>query len=78
MSIFLIAGIVSAIFCLYKFLEMRFIEKEDKPFKLLIRDSLIVYISVVTGHFMMEQLSPFMEDNPLTASPNVFVDNPAF
>ena len=78
MSIFLIAGIVSGIFFLCKFVEMRFIEKEDKPLKLLIRDTLIVYISVVTGYFLTDQLKPFMNENEIISSPNVFVDNPAF
>lgn len=77
-NIFLIAGIVAGIFCLCKFIEMRFIEKEDKPFKLLIRDSLIVYISVICGHFMIDQLAPFMDDAVTNSAPNVFVDNPAF
>jgi len=77
-NIFLVAGIVAGIFCLSKFIEMRFIEKEDKPFKLLIRDSLIVYISVISGHFIIDQLAPFMDDAAISSAPNVFVDNPAF
>ena len=45
-NIFIIAAIISIIFVIGKFIEMRFIEKESKPLKLLIRDALLVYISV--------------------------------
>ena len=46
-NIFIVSGVVSLIFLFAKFFEMRFIEKEDKPLKLLIRDSLVVYFSVI-------------------------------
>jgi hypothetical protein len=32
---------------------MRFIEKESKPLKILIRDALLVYFSVVSGYFIV-------------------------
>ena len=36
-NIFIIAAIISVIFVIAKFIEMRFIEKEAKPLKFLIR-----------------------------------------
>jgi hypothetical protein len=79
-NIFLTAGFVSIIFFIIKFIEMRFIDKESKPLKLLIRDSLVVYVSVVAGDFVVGQLSPFMNDENLilSSSPTAFVDNPPF
>ena len=78
-NIFLTAGFVSAIFFIVKFVEMRFIDKENKPLKLLIRDSLVVYISVVAGDFVVGQLTPFINtDNVILTQPNAFVDNPPF
>jgi hypothetical protein len=78
-NIFLTAGFVAMIFFIIKFIEMRFIDKENKPLKLLIRDSLVVYVSVVAGDFVVGQLSPFMSDeNILSSSPTAFVDNPPF
>jgi hypothetical protein len=76
-NIFLIAGIISVIFFVGKFLEMRYIEKEPKPLKLLIRDSLLVYVSVVSGSFILEQLKPVIKEI-IPTSPPAFTDNPPF
>lgn len=76
-NIFLVAAIISILFLLAKFIEMRFIEKENKPLKFLIRDSLIVYISTVLGFFLQEQLEPVMEGIHIS-SPAAFTDNPNF
>lgn len=80
MNTFVLAGIVSIIFLISKFIEMRFIDKESKPLKLLIRDSLLVFFSVLFGLFIIEQLSPIMleaTDNTIS-NPTVFTDNPGF
>ena len=78
-SVFVVAGIISITFLLAKFLEMRYIEKESKPLKFLIRDSLIVYFSVIIANFVMEQLNTAMESSGggKKITP-VFTDNPSF
>jgi heme/copper-type cytochrome/quinol oxidase subunit 4 len=75
-NIFIIAAVISVVFLIVKFLEMRLIEKESKPLKLLIRDALLVYCSVVAGNFVMEQINPVFEGGK-KATP-VFTDNPGF
>jgi uncharacterized membrane protein YkgB len=77
-NIFLIAGVISVVFVLVKLAEARFIDKEAKPMKLLVRDSLVVYISVITGDFMLEQLQPFIATERIATTPEVFVDAPDF
>jgi hypothetical protein len=78
-NIFIVAAIMSIIFFIAKFIEMRFIEKESKPLKLLIRDSLIVYFSVISGSFIMEQLKPVIQQGgDVLSNPAVFTDNPTF
>ncbi len=77
-NIFLVAGIISIIFFIAKFLEMRYVEKEAKPLKVLIRDTLVVYISVVSGSFILDQLNPIIKDNIMPSSPIAFTDNPPF
>jgi hypothetical protein len=78
-NIFITASIISVIFLIAKFAEMRFIEKESKPLKLLIRDALLVYFSVVSGYFILEQINPILyggtNTTPITP---VFTDNPGF
>lgn len=75
---FLIAGIVSVIFFIIKFAEMRMIDKESKPLKLLLRDTLVVYICVVAGVFVVDQLQPFISGENVVQAPHVFIDNPSF
>lgn len=77
-NIFLVAGIVSVIYFIAKFLEMRYVDKEAKPLKYMIRDSLLVYISVVIGETIIDQLKPVIENSDLTEIPLVFTDNPPF
>ena len=78
-NIFVIAGIIAVIFLIIKFIEMRFIEKENKPLKLLIRDALVVYISVIVGYFILEQVKPVIQSAGEGASVTpVFNDNPGF
>jgi hypothetical protein len=74
-NIFVIAAIVSVIFVIAKFIEMRFIEKESKPLKLLIRDALLVYVSVVMGYFILGQVKPIIQDG---GAQQVFTGNPEF
>jgi|UniRef100_A0A6C0ALL9 hypothetical protein len=75
MSIFITALCVSIIYLLMKFLEMRVIEKANKPLKLLARDTLLVYLSVLTGHFILIQLSPMTNTGTV---PQVFTAEPDF
>jgi len=78
-SVFVVAGVISIAFLIAKFLEMRYIEKESKPLKMLIRDALIVYFSVIIANFVMEQLNTIMESSGggKKITP-VFTDNPGF
>jgi hypothetical protein len=80
-NIFFIACIISLVFLVFKFIEMRFVDKESKPLKHLIRDTLLVYTSVVLGSFVLDQLRPMsseVEGVSGGGQPAVFVDNPSF
>ncbi len=84
-NIFLIAGIIAVIFLIFKFLESKYIEQEPKPLKYLLRDSLLVYVSVIFGNFILSQLSPSMNSNisggsstPVSVPPPIFTDQPGF
>jgi hypothetical protein len=80
MNTFVIAGIISFAYFIIKFIEMRFIDKENKPLKFLMRDSLLVYFSVVFGLFIVEQLKPVIQEGGEGGiiNPAVFTDNPGF
>ena len=57
-NIFLNAGIISVVYLLVRFAEMRIILKESKPLKELAKDTLIVYFSIVLGIYVIEQVMP--------------------
>jgi hypothetical protein len=78
-NIFLIAGIIAFIYLLFKFLEMRIVDKESKPLKILVRDALLVYVSVVAGHFIIQQIDPIINETVKPASiPGAFTSDPDF
>lgn len=78
-NIFLVAGVITFIFFISKFLEMRYVEKEARPLKVLIKDALLVFLCIVVGNYILEQVNPVLND---TLSSNitqtVFTDNPPF
>ena len=77
-NIFFVAAIMSLIFFIIKFLEMRYVDKEPKPLKFLIRDSLVVYFSVVIGNFILGQVEPAIKETIVPSIPMAFTDNPPF
>ena len=74
-NIFLTAGIIATIYLIVKFLEMRYILAEDKPLKTLIRDALIVYLSVIIGFYISGQ---FNANVAVPNSPDAFTGTPDF
>lgn len=77
-NIFVISAIISIIYSIVKFLEMKFIDSENKkPIKFIIRDALIVYFSVIFSNFLIEQTFPNVAVINKT-QPNVFTTEPSF
>lgn len=75
MSTLLMSGVVVSIMhLLLKFIEMRFIVKENKPLRDLFRDSLVVFFSVIVGSFVLDQFN----SNISKSIPKVFTDMPNF
>ncbi len=76
-NIFLVAGFVSVIYFIGKFFEM-YVVQEPKPLKVMVRDSLLVYVSVVLGIFLVGQLQPVINETIIPVEPLAFTDNPPF
>lgn len=72
----LVSILISGIFLLFKIFEMKFITKENKPIKVLLRETVIVYISCTLGFFIFSQIEPIASSTYST--PNVFVNDPDF
>ncbi len=70
------SGIIAFIYLLMKFIEMRMIQKETKPMKDLIRDTIMVYLSAMVGLYI---ISEFMQrPDTIKTVTNVFTDVPGF
>jgi hypothetical protein len=79
-----ITGLVIAVtYFLLKFIEMRFVEPENqKPVKVLVRDSIMVCISGVVGMFVLTQFNQLgsfgSSGGGGGGAPAVFIDTPGF
>jgi len=78
-NIFLLSTLIAIVYFLAKFIEMRFVLKDIKPLKYLIRETLLTYLSAVIGLFIANQFDMMKNAvNAVGAGVNVFVDNPGF
>lgn len=78
-NVFIIASLISFFYLIIKFIEMRFIEKDNKPLKVLIKDTLVVYLCVLLGNFIVEQINPsLLGEDATNKVTQVFTDNPGF
>ena len=57
-SPFMLASAISVIYLLFRFIEMRFIMKDTIPLKTLMRDSLLVYLSSLSGFYILQNVTP--------------------
>ena len=79
---------ISLLFFLAKFIEMKYINKEVKPLKFMIRDTLIVFVVSVSSLFLYGRfqipIQEFMnvvtntKTIPMEIHPEIFTDNPGF
>jgi hypothetical protein len=74
-NIFVIGCVISVVFFLVKFLEMRFSTEEPRPLKYIMRDSLVVYASCIIGYYLLLQ---FQTDGTANQQIEVFTDVPGF
>lgn len=73
-SLALNAGIVSVLFFVLKFIEMRFITKESLPPKVLVRESVLVFLAFIMANFLLAQFGKVDTKKMV----EVFTDNPSF
>ena len=74
----LTAGIISIIYFLIKFIEMRFILKENKPLKQLIIDTLIVFIAATSTILLLEEFNLGELIGSTKEVPGAFINKPDF
>ena len=78
MNQLLTSSIISVIFFILKFIEMRLILKENKPLKDLFKEPLLVFISATLSLIVLEQFNLNELIGNIKSSPSVFVSKPDF
>tara|TARA_B100001741_G_C16407871_1_gene530109 strand:+ start:208 stop:444 length:237 start_codon:yes stop_codon:yes gene_type:complete len=74
----LTSSIISIIYFIFKFMEMRLILKENKPFKELFKDTVIVFISTTLALIILEQFNINEIIGNIKSTPSVFISKPDF
>ena len=69
-----LSAVSAVLYILFRFIEMRFILKENKPLKNLFRDGILVFLSVFLGKFVLKQISVVSFEK----TPDVFINEPDF
>ena len=72
---YIIPFVISLVYLILKFLDMRYLKKENKGLKDLILDSFIVFLSSLMGLFIYDQFNLLDDTSSVTKA---FIDNPNF
>lgn len=72
------SSLISFIFLIIKFLEMRFVSKENKPLKILVLDGLIVFVASIITSFIFEQFDITNILNKINKTPVILTNSPNF
>ena len=81
MNQYSIALSVSIVFFIIKYIETHVIKKDPLPLKILLRECMFVFISVIIGFFMIQQVSPIIQTATMPRGGGTsvaFTDNPTF
>lgn len=86
-KIFMLAMLITFLFCSLKMIEMKYVTKEWKPLKTVIRDAVVVFVASVASTFVFNvsngTLSDFFNivtDNKVLnpAATEIFTGDPGF
>lgn len=86
-QVFVVSVLITVLFCITKFVEIRYLSDDRKPLKDTVRDSIVVMVCSLTGTYIYFQFSGVISDffnivtetkilNPATTQ--VFTDVPTF
>ena len=93
---FLVAVLIASLFLGIQYVESRYVSSKDtstppKPYKVLVKDSLVVFGASLVALFVLEQLRPYLGAGTAVGAlvnaaagvegiknPPVFVNNPTF
>ena len=53
---------ITIVFCIFKFIEMKYIDKEIKPLKYFVRDAIMVFSSSIACVYVLLQYDKYIND----------------
>jgi hypothetical protein len=86
-KVFIISFLITFVFCVVKFLEAKYLDKEWKPLKFFVRDAIIVFSSAIVASFIfihndgaIGELFDVVTEKTVINSANtqIFTDVPGF
>lgn len=86
-KVFIISFLITFVFCVVKFLEAKYLDKEWKPLKFFVRDAIIVFSSSIVASFIffhndgaISELFEVVTEKTVINSANtqIFTDVPGF
>lgn len=86
-NLFLIAMFATVLFLIIKFVEMKYLDEEMKPLKVIVRDGFIVFVSAIVASYgfvysnssINDFLNVITETKVLnTDTTQIFTDSPGF
>ena len=77
---FTLAVIISIVFFIIKFINLKFIIKTNEPIKPITIDTVLVFLSVILGLFISDQFGMVknLVGGAISGKPNAFVAEPVF
>ena len=70
------ASIIALVYFIIKFSEIKFVNKDNKPLKFLIRDTIVVFAASITGIYISQNINTEAIKNITTAG--AFTGTPDF
>jgi hypothetical protein len=86
-NIFIVSFLITIFFTAFKIFESKYLEKEEKPLKVIVRDAIIVLVCSITSTFIYFNCEGYIHDffNAVTetkvlnaANTQIFTDAPGF
>lgn len=77
-DVYLVALVASIVYVIFRFIEMRFIDKTDKPLKSLVKDTLWVYLSIVFSNYIYDEFAQEISLDSSSVPTEVFTNAPDF
>ena len=75
----MIAAAATVLFIIIKIIEIKFVDKETKPMKFLVRDAVIVFVCTFVPTFAFFQMSGTLDGETVAgAAMQIFTDKPEF